>query len=234
MGKLHSERRMQQEGRWSQLTPSPPFVLPIIISVCEVTMVTFKRPKRPNERVMRNMDKESCRLRLPTFPLWVFLVFHLSFLSVLLPNFFLPKLFTSLLITTFVLTCPLSLFLIYYSILSFSIQTPNQWVPGALSSGVKRPGSEADHSLPSGAEVQNAWRHTSTPQYVFMAWCLVKYRDNFTFNFTSFFISVYHSLFLHIYFFFPFFSPFLTSLFLSFFVGYITMLYQLYRLWSVK
>jgi hypothetical protein len=25
--------------------------------------------------------------------------------------------------------------------------------------------------------------HTSTPQYVFMAWCLVKHRDNFTFSF---------------------------------------------------
>jgi hypothetical protein len=29
-------------------------------------------------------------------------------------------------------------------------------------------------------EVKNAWRYTSTPQYVFMAWCLVEYRDNFT------------------------------------------------------
>jgi hypothetical protein len=29
----------------------------------------------------------------------------------------------------------------------------------------------------------NAWSHTSTPLYVFMAWCLVKHRDNFTFTF---------------------------------------------------
>jgi len=27
----------------------------------------------------------------------------------------------------------------------------------------------------------NAWSYTSTPQYVFMAWCLVKHRDNLTF-----------------------------------------------------
>jgi hypothetical protein len=27
------------------------------------------------------------------------------------------------------------------------------------------------------------WSYTSTPQYVFMAWCLVKHRDNFTFTF---------------------------------------------------
>jgi hypothetical protein len=51
---------------------------------------------------------------------------------------------------------------------------------GAIFLGVKRPGREADHSAPSSAEVKNAWSYTSTPQYVFMAWCLVKHRDNFT------------------------------------------------------
>jgi hypothetical protein len=56
-----------------------------------------------------------------------------------------------------------------------------QWVPGALSLGVKQPGREADHSPPSGAEVENTWSYTSIPQYVFMGWCLVKHRDNFTF-----------------------------------------------------
>jgi hypothetical protein len=40
---------------------------------------------------------------------------------------------------------------------------------GALSLGVKRPGGEADHSLPSSAKVKNAWRYISTPQYVLMA-----------------------------------------------------------------
>jgi hypothetical protein len=55
-----------------------------------------------------------------------------------------------------------------------------QWVPGAISLGVKRPGCEADHSPPSSAEVKNAWSYTSTPQYAFMTWCLVKHRDNFT------------------------------------------------------
>jgi hypothetical protein len=57
---------------------------------------------------------------------------------------------------------------------------PIQWVTGALSLGVKWLGREADHSFPSSAEVDNAWSYTSTPQYVFMAWCLVKHRDNFT------------------------------------------------------
>jgi hypothetical protein len=60
-------------------------------------------------------------------------------------------------------------------------QTPIQWVPGAISLGVKRPGREAHHALPSNAELNNAWRYTSTPHYVFMAWCLVNHRDSFTF-----------------------------------------------------
>jgi hypothetical protein len=45
-----------------------------------------------------------------------------------------------------------------------------------------RPGHEADHSPPSSADVKNAWSYTSIPQYVFMAWCLVKHRDNFAFT----------------------------------------------------
>jgi hypothetical protein len=59
---------------------------------------------------------------------------------------------------------------------------PIQGIPGALFPAVKRPGREADHSPPSSAEVKNVWRYTSTPPYVFMAWCLVKQRDNFTFT----------------------------------------------------
>jgi hypothetical protein len=43
-------------------------------------------------------------------------------------------------------------------------QPPIQWVPGAPSLGVKRPGYEAVHSPPSNAEVKNAWSYTSTPQ----------------------------------------------------------------------
>jgi hypothetical protein len=43
------------------------------------------------------------------------------------------------------------------------IQSPIQWVPEALSLGVKRPGREADHSPSSSAEVKYAWSYTSTP-----------------------------------------------------------------------
>jgi hypothetical protein len=58
-----------------------------------------------------------------------------------------------------------------------------------------QPGRKANHSPPSSAKVKNGWSYTSTPLYVFMAWCLVKYgiyvftawclvkyRDNFTFT----------------------------------------------------
>jgi hypothetical protein len=36
----------------------------------------------------------------------------------------------------------------------FHVYPPNQWVPGALSLGVKRPGGEAGHSPPFSAEVK--------------------------------------------------------------------------------
>jgi hypothetical protein len=61
-----------------------------------------------------------------------------------------------------------------------STQPPIQWIPGALSPGVKRPRREADHSPPTSTEVKKTWVYTSTPRYAFMAQCLVKYRDNFT------------------------------------------------------
>jgi hypothetical protein len=42
-------------------------------------------------------------------------------------------------------------------------QPPIQWLPVALSLGIKWPGRAADHSPPSSAEVKNAWSYTSTP-----------------------------------------------------------------------
>jgi len=44
-----------------------------------------------------------------------------------------------------------------------STQPPFQWVPGALSLGVKRQEREAGHSPPSSAEVKNAWSFNSIP-----------------------------------------------------------------------
>jgi hypothetical protein len=48
-------------------------------------------------------------------------------------------------------------------------QSPIQWVPGALSPGVKRPGREADHSPATSAVVKKMWIYTSAPPYSFMA-----------------------------------------------------------------
>jgi hypothetical protein len=39
--------------------------------------------------------------------------------------------------------------------------------------GVKRQGHEADHSLPTSAEIKKMWIYTSTPLYAFMAPCLI-------------------------------------------------------------
>jgi len=51
-------------------------------------------------------------------------------------------------------------------------QSPIQRVPGAITSGTKRSGREADLSPSPIAEVMSAWSYTFLPQNVFMAWCL--------------------------------------------------------------
>jgi hypothetical protein len=48
-------------------------------------------------------------------------------------------------------------------------QPPIQWVLGALSPEVKRPGREADHSPPTSAVVKKRWVYTSTPPYISMS-----------------------------------------------------------------
>jgi hypothetical protein len=40
--------------------------------------------------------------------------------------------------------------------------------------GVKLSDREAGHKPTASARVKNDWSYTSTPLYVFMAWCLVK------------------------------------------------------------
>jgi hypothetical protein len=49
-----------------------------------------------------------------------------------------------------------------------------QWTPEILSAGVKRPEREANYSSRSCVEVKKVWSYTFTPQYFFMAWCLIK------------------------------------------------------------
>jgi len=42
-------------------------------------------------------------------------------------------------------------------------QHPIQWVPGAVSLGIKRPGGEGDHSSPSSTEAKNPWNYNFLP-----------------------------------------------------------------------
>jgi hypothetical protein len=63
-------------------------------------------------------------------------------------------------------------------------QPPVQWVPGALSLGVKRSGREAHHSPPSSAEVKE-WVELYLHSPIAPSWrgAQLKHRDNFTFTF---------------------------------------------------
>jgi hypothetical protein len=54
-------------------------------------------------------------------------------------------------------------------------QPPIQKVTWSLCAVVKRRGRESDHSSPTTAEVKKTLISTSTPPYVFMAWCLASY-----------------------------------------------------------
>jgi hypothetical protein len=61
-----------------------------------------------------------------------------------------------------------------------STQPPMQWLPEALSLKVKQPELEADHSPPSGAEIEDAWTYASISPYSFTVWYLVRHRNILT------------------------------------------------------
>ena len=54
---------------------------------------------------------------------------------------------------------------------------PIEWMPGAICTGIKRPGREADYSPASTADVKNVWRYMSSPAI----WLHTLYRDAFTY-----------------------------------------------------
>jgi hypothetical protein len=58
-----------------------------------------------------------------------------------------------------------------------------QWVLGALSLGVKRPGREAEHSPPSSAEVKKRGDIPPLPNTPSWRGAQFKDRDNFIFSF---------------------------------------------------
>jgi hypothetical protein len=59
-----------------------------------------------------------------------------------------------------------------------------QLVPAALSLPAKWPEREVNHTH-SVLEFGNSWNFVSTPRYVFMAWYVIKYRENFILNLYS-------------------------------------------------
>jgi hypothetical protein len=73
---------------------------------------------------------------------------------------------------------------------------------GGLSPGIKQLGCEADHSAPVSAKVKECMAFYLRPQYVFMAWCLVKHRDNFYGNKNCLLevvmncVKIYHSIYM--------------------------------------
>jgi hypothetical protein len=53
-------------------------------------------------------------------------------------------------------------------------------IPMAFSPRIKRPERRTNHSHSTSAEVKKRWIYTSTPQYAFMDYWLVKHKNNFT------------------------------------------------------
>jgi hypothetical protein len=71
-----------------------------------------------------------------------------------------------------------------------STRPPIQWVPGALSLGIKRPRSEADHSAPSSAEVEEREElYLHSPYTPSWRGAQLNHRDNCTV------LSYYYQLF---------------------------------------
>jgi hypothetical protein len=63
-------------------------------------------------------------------------------------------------------------------------QPLNKWIPETLSPEVKL--LVVKLTSPCCADVKNTWSYNSTTPYVFMTWCLVGHRENFTFTFNSY------------------------------------------------
>jgi hypothetical protein len=74
-------------------------------------------------------------------------------------------------------------------------QPPFQWVPEALSPGVKHLGLETDYSPPSSTEDENTWSYICTLPYIYVAWFLIKQRV-FTFTLHCYSLSVVVFIFI--------------------------------------
>jgi hypothetical protein len=74
-------------------------------------------------------------------------------------------------------------------------QTSIQWVPGILSSALKLPGREKDHSPPFSAEVKNGGAiHPLSHMFSWRGASLINHRDNFAFFVTTLIYAEHHQL----------------------------------------
>jgi len=64
----------------------------------------------------------------------------------------------------------------YHCIQTSSRACPTSYptVTSIFFPGAKQPRHEADHSSPPSTMVKDMWGYTSTPQYNFITWCLIK------------------------------------------------------------
>jgi hypothetical protein len=68
-------------------------------------------------------------------------------------------------------------------------QPPIQWVPGAISLGLKRPGREADHSPPRSAEVKE-WVELYLHSHITPSWRGAQLSTGTTLPFTFYLLTV--------------------------------------------
>jgi len=73
-------------------------------------------------------------------------------------------------------------------------QPPIQGVTGALYQRVNRPGREGTTHLHPVQRLIMRGFIPSLSQYVFMAWCLLKHRDNFTFYLLRSYVDIHGSI----------------------------------------
>jgi len=71
-----------------------------------------------------------------------------------------------------------------------SPQPPIQRLLGGLYLGLQRPGPKSNQSPPSSVTIKNAWRYTSAPSCVFMAWCVIKFKKTFTWTFCHYYCTI--------------------------------------------
>jgi len=137
--------------------------------MCQVELSVPKITAVSSSRFIIRLSNTSFSIPSTLIPCLILFPVLLSLALSFHYSFNLYSIFSSSLLNFFFL---FTFFFINFLLSFFLSLQPTQL--DVVSLGVKRPRREADHSPPSNAEVKNAWSYISTPQYVFLAWCLIK------------------------------------------------------------